>query len=95
MYALRNGDDFTQIETGKISGKASDITKQYSTRYNSQGYKLFRYWSGEDYYGIENKVYNHPMLVKFRMRNSETNRLTEWFRATLEIIDIVIFTVIL
>lgn len=94
LYALCMNDDQTKIKIGKISGTINDLMNQYSTRYNSQGYKLLRYWNGAEFYVIETKVHTHPILMQCRIYNSITGRLTEWFATTLEIIDEVVSTTI-
>jgi hypothetical protein len=97
LYALCTNDDHSKIKIGKISGTVNDLMNQYSIRYNSQGYKLLRYWNGSEYYAIENTVHIHPILSPYRIRNNVNNvtgRLTEWFVTTLEIIDIVVSTTV-
>ena len=68
LYALSSNEDPSLIKIGKITGSASSLINQYSTRYHPQGYQILRYWHGREYYAIENNVHNHPRLAPVRFR---------------------------
>ncbi|CAH6419446.1 Hypothetical protein HVR_LOCUS634 [uncultured virus] len=89
LYAISRIGDPT-----KITGSIHNLMRQYSTRYNDQGYNILRYWQGEDYYSIEYNLHNHPTLLPYRIHNIITNRLTEWFETSIEIIENVVSIVI-
>lgn len=94
LYALCVNDNLEKIKIGKISGNLTTLSNQYSTRYNPDGYKILRYWSGSNYYSIENKVHTSALLAPCRIRNKKTGRLTEWFSTTLDVIDFVVSALI-
>ena len=92
--AISSADDISLIKIGRITGTINSLTSQYSTRYHPEGYRILRYWYGSEYYGIETEVHNHPRLAPVRIRNSNTGKLTEWFRTTSNVVDDVVYEVI-
>lgn len=94
LYALCSNADVGSIKIGRITGSIASLLSQYSTRYHAEGYQILRYWHGSEYYNIESEVHNHARLFPFRIRNSNTGRLTEWFRVEVNIIDDIVYEVI-
>lgn len=94
LYALSSTENLSLIKIGRITGSINTILSQYSSRYNPQGYQIFRYWFGLEYYSNEHAIQNHPKLLPSRITNNKTGKLTEWFATTLDVIDDVVYEVI-
>ena len=94
LYALCLNDDLSKIKIGHIRTSEHKVLHQFGTRHHHQGYRLLRYWPGEQYYNMEHTVHHHKLLASNRIVCQGTGYITEWFDTTLDVIDAVVAEIV-
>lgn len=89
LYVITLNANQEIIKIGKWKGEAKKLLRRFNTSWHPQGYKLLRFWTGEEYYSIESELLNHENMKSHRIEK------TKWYKISVDIVDLCVSELII
>lgn len=92
LYIIKQNGNDTMLKIGKTTNSPAGLLYHFKPRFHPYGYLILRYWDNELLHDLEQVILNHGVLTPYRIRSP--TRDSEWFTASLELVEQVISEVL-